>query len=201
MGKLVAVERVSLDGVMQAPARPDEDMRSGFEHGGWGVPYMDAVAAQAMGEGMAQGRSNGGALLFGRRTYLDFFKVWPTRTNNPYTDVLNNTQKYVASTTLSNPLPWQNSTLITGDVPAAVARLKAEGRDLCVLGSGELLRSLMRHHLVDEFVLSITPLVVGAGQRMFPDVGAFEKLELIKAIPTTTGVLIGTYRVATGGSR
>jgi dihydrofolate reductase len=149
-----------------------------------------------MGEGMAQGRANGGALLLGRRTYLDFFKVWPKRTNNPYTDVLNNTQKYVASTTLSNPLPWQNSTLIAGDVPATVAQLKAEGRHLCVLGSGELLRSLMRHHLVDEFVLSIAPLVVGAGQRLFPDTGVFEKLELIKAIPTTTGVLIGTYRVA-----
>jgi dihydrofolate reductase len=196
MGKLVAVERVSLDGVMQAPARPDEDMRDGFEHGGWAVPYMDAVAAQAMGDAMAEGTANGVALLFGRRTYLDFFKVWPGRTNNPYTDILNNSQKYVASATLSSPLPWQNSTLIAGDVAATVTRLKAEGRDLCVLGSGELVRSLMRHHLVDEFVLSITPLVVGAGQRLFPDTGVFEKLELTRAIPTATGVLIGTYRVA-----
>ena len=196
MGKLIAVESVSLDGVMQAPARPDEDMRGGFEHGGWAVPYTDAVAGQVMAESMAQGRANAGALLLGRRTYLDFFNVWPKRTNNPYTDVLNNSQKYVASTTLSNPLPWQNSMLITGDVCAAVARLKADGKHLCVLGSGELLRSLMRHHLVDEFVLSILPLVLGAGQRLFPDTGVFEKLELIKTIPTTTGVVIGTYRVA-----
>jgi len=193
MRKLIAVENVSLDGVMQAPRRPDEDLRGGFEHGGWAVPYPDAVAGQAMAEGMA----DAGPMLFGRRTYIDFFNVWPKRANNPYTEVLNNGQKYVASTTLSNPLPWQNSTLIAGDVPAAVARLKAEaGKDLVVLGSGELLRSLMQHHLVDEYVLLIHPVVLGSGRRLFPDAGAFEKLELVKAIPTTTGVVIGTYRVA-----
>jgi len=193
MRKLIAVENVSLDGVMQAPRRPDEDLRGGFEHGGWAVPYPDAVAGQAMAEGMA----DAGPMLFGRRTYIDFFNVWPKRANNPYTEVLNDGQKYVASTTLSNPLPWQNSTLIAGDVPAAVARLKAEaGKDLVVLGSGELLRSLMQHHLVDEYVLLIHPVVLGSGRRLFPDAGAFEKLELVKAIPTTTGVVIGTYRVA-----
>jgi dihydrofolate reductase len=193
MRKLVAVENVSLDGVMQAPRRPDEDLRGGFEHGGWAVPYPDAVTGQAMAQGMA----DAGPMLFGRRTFIDFFNVWPKRTNNPYTEVLNNGQKYVASTTLSNPLPWQNSTLITGDVPAAVARLKAEdGKDLVVLGSGELLRSLMQHHLVDEYVLLIHPLVLGSGRRLFPDAGAFEKLELVRAIPTTTGVVIGTYRIA-----
>jgi dihydrofolate reductase len=193
MRKLIAVENVSLDGVMQAPRRPDEDLRGGFEHGGWAVPYPDAVAGQAMAEGMA----DAGPMLFGRRTYIDFFNVWPKRANNPYTEVLNNGQKYVASTTLSNPLPWQNSTLIAGDVPAAVARLKAEaGKDLVVLGSGELLRSLMQHHLVDEYVLLIHPVVLGSGRRLFPDAGAFEKLELVKTIPTTTGVVIGTYRVA-----
>jgi dihydrofolate reductase len=191
--KLVAVENVSLDGVMQAPGRPDEDLRDGFEHGGWAVPYPDAV----MGQAMAQGMANAGAMLFGRRTFIDFFNVWPKRTNNPYTEVLNNGQKYVASTTLSNSLPWQNSTLITGDAPAAVARLKAEtGKDLVVLGSGELLRSLRQHRLVDEYVLLIYPLVLGSGRRLFPDASAFEKLELVTTIPTTTGVVIGTYRVA-----
>src|SRR5262249_13485882 len=189
--KIVAVENVSLDGVMQAPGRPDEDLRGGFEHGGWAVPYPDPVTGQAMGQGMA----NTGAMLFGRRTFIDFFNVWPKRTNNPYTEVLNNGQKSVAPTPLSNPLPWQNSTLITGDVPAAVARLKAEGgKALVVLGSGELLRSLMLHRLVDEYVLLIHPLVLGSGRRLFPDAGAFEKLELVRAIPTTTGVVIGTYR-------
>src|SRR5437870_13371109 len=160
MSKVVVNNSLTLDGVMQAPGRPDEDLRGGFEHGGWAVPYPDAVMGQAMGQGMA----NAGAMLFGRRTYIDFFNVWPKRTNNPYTEALNNGQKYVASTTLSNPLPWQNSTLITGDMPATVARLKAEGgKDLVVLGSGELLRSLMQHRLVDEYVLLIHPLVLGSG--------------------------------------
>ena len=192
MRKLVAVENVSLDGVTQAPGRPDEDLYGGFEHGGWAKPYPDAVMGQAMGQGMA----NAGAMLFGRRTYIDFFNVWPKRNNNPYTEALNNGQKYVVSTTLSNPLPWQNSTLITGDVPATVARLKAEGdKDLVVLGSGELLRSLMQHRLVDEYVLLIYPLVLGSGRRLFPDAGGFEKLKLVGAIPTTTGVVIATYQV------
>ena len=193
MRKLVAVEHVSLDGVMQAPARPDEDFGGGFEHGGWAQPYPDAV----MGQAMAKGMTNAGAMLFGRRTFIDFFNVWPKRTNNPYTDALNNGQKYVVSTTLSDPLPWQNSTLITGDVPAAVARLKAEGgKDLVVLGSGELLRSLMPHRLVDEYVLLTYPLVLGSGQRLFPESGAFGKLTLVSAISTTTGIVIATYRDA-----
>jgi dihydrofolate reductase len=191
--KLVAVENVSLDGVMQAPGRPDEDLRGGFEHGGWAVGRPDAITGEAMAESMA----HAGAMLFGRRTFVDFFNVWPKRMDNPYTEALNNGQKYVASTTLSNPLPWQNSTLITGDVPAAVARLKAEGgKDLVVLGSGELLRSLMQHHLVDEYVLLIHPLVLGSGRRLFPDAAAFQKLEMVRAVATTTGVVIGTYRVA-----
>jgi len=191
--KLIAVENISLDGVMQAPGRPDEDLRGGFEHGGWAVPRRDAIAGEAMADSMA----HAGAMLFGRRTFIDFFNVWPKRTNNPYTEVLNNSQKYVASTTLSNPLPWQNSTLLAGDVPSAVARLKAEGgKDLVVLGSGELLQSLMQHHLVDEYVLLIHPLVLGSGRRLFADAAAFEKLELLRAIPTTTGVVISTYRVA-----
>jgi dihydrofolate reductase len=192
MRTLVAVEHLSLDGVMQAPGRPDEDLRGGFEHGGWAAPRSDAVIAQAMAGGMA----NAGAMLFGRRTYLDFFEVWPKRTNNPYTHVLNNSPKYVASTTLTQPLPWQNSTLIGGDVPAAVARLKKEdGQDLVVLGSGELLRSLIQHRLVDEFVLIIHPLVFGSGQRLFDDGGTCEKLRLMKATWTTTGVVIATYQI------
>jgi len=185
------VTNVSLDGVMQAPGRPDEDLRGGFEHGGWTQPYRDSVMGQVMGEGMA----TAGAMLFGRRTYMDFFNVWPKRGNNPYTEALNNGQKFVASTTLANPLPWQNSTLLAGDIPAAVARLKAsDGNDLVVLGSGELLHSLMQHRLVDEYVLSIYPLMLGSGRRLFPDAGAFQKLELLKAVPTTTGVVIATYR-------
>ena len=114
-----------------------------------------------MGEGIA----NTGALLFGRRTYEDFYAVWPNRTDNPFTDVLNNTQKYVASTTLTEPLPWQNSTLLKGDVAKTVANLKQQpGADIVILGSGELIQSLMRHNLIDQFTLLIHPLVLGSGR-------------------------------------
>ena len=121
---------------------------------------------QAMGEGMAQGAD----LLFGRRTYEDFFAVWPGRKDNPFTAVLDNSRKYVASRTLREPLPWQNSTLLAGDAAESVARLKEQpGKDLVVLGSGDLLQTLMRHGLVDEYVLLIHPLVLGRGRRLFND--------------------------------
>jgi dihydrofolate reductase len=193
MRKIVAVENLSLDGVMQAPGRADEDPRCGFEHGGWALPYNDAVKGQIMAAGMAEA----GPLLFGRRTYEDFFKVWPGRTDNPFTEVLDNTQKYVASTTLTEPLPWKNSTLLEGDAADAVARLKKQpGKDIVILGSGELVRSLMRRNLVDEFVLLIHPLVLGSGRRLFDDAGAFAALGLVGAQTTTTGVVIATYRQA-----
>src|SRR5947207_2179894 len=152
MGKIVVFNSVTLDGVMQSPARPDEDTRDGFQHGGWAVAGAnDEVTAEASA-GMRTTR----ALLLGRRTYEDFFQVWPNRTDNPYTDVLNNSQKYVASSTLREPLPWQNSTLVSGDVPAAVEKIKAEpGGDIVILGSGELIRSLLPHGLIDRFVLLI----------------------------------------------
>ncbi len=187
MSKVVVFTNLTLDGVMQAPGRPDEDRRGGFEHGGWATPY--AAMAQA-GNSMA----NTSALLLGRRTYEDFYTVWPNRTDNPYTAVLNNMQKYVASTTLSEPLSWINSTLLKGDAAEAVARLKEEpGKDLLVMGSGELVQSLMRHNLVDEYVLLIHPLVLGSGRRLFPDGGAFAALRLVATSTTTTGVVIATY--------
>src|SRR5713101_864797 len=190
MSKVVVFTNLTLDGVMQAPGRPDEDRRGGFEHGGWATPY--AAMAQA-GESMA----TTGGLLLGRRTYEDFYAVWPNRTDNPYTAVLNNTQKYVASTTLSEPLSWSNSTLLKGDAAEAVARLKQElGKDLVVLGSGELVQSLMRRNLVDEYVLLIHPLVLGSGRRLFTDGGAFAALRLVDTRTTTTGVLIATYQPA-----
>ena len=187
MSKVVVFTNLTLDGVMQAPGRPDEDRRDGFEHGGWATPYATMEAAE---ESMA----NTGALLLGRRTYEDFYTVWPNRTDNPYTAVLNNTQKYVASTTLKEPLSWSNSTLLKGDTAEAVARLKEEpGKDLVVLGSGELVQSLMRHNLVDAYVLLIHPLVLGSGRRLFPDGGAVAALRLVDTRTTTTGVLIATY--------
>jgi dihydrofolate reductase len=198
MSKVVVTNNVTLDGVMQAPARPDEDTRGGFTHGGWALPYNDAVMGRAMAEGMAQG----GSLLFGRRTYEDFYAVWPNRTDNPFTEILNNSQKYVASTTLREPLPWQNSTLLKGDVAEAVARLKEQsGKDLGILGSGELIQSLMRHNLIDEYVLLIFPLVLGSGRRLFRDGGVPATLRLVNSVTTTTGVIIATYQPAEPAAR
>ncbi|HEY7489373.1 MAG TPA: dihydrofolate reductase family protein [Streptosporangiaceae bacterium] len=197
MSRIIVINNLTLDGVMQAPARPDEDVRGGFAHGGWAVPYGDEVMAKAMGARMA----NPGPLLLGRRTYEDFFSVWPHRTDNPYTEVLNNTQKYVVSTTLTEPLPWQNSTLLTGDVATSVAELKRRSADdIGVLGSGRLVQSLIAHDLVDEYVLLIYPLVLGTGRRMFPDDAKLE-LRLADSITTTTGVVIATYRPATSDPR
>jgi dihydrofolate reductase len=193
MRKVVVFNSVTLDGVMQAPGRPDEDPRGGFEHGGWAVPYNDEVMAEAVAEGMA----DPGPLLLGRRTYGDFFSFWPHQTGNPFTEVLDNALKYVASSSLAEPLGWRNSELLAGDAADAVARLKQQpGQDLTVLGSGELIQSLRRRDLIDEYLLLIHPLVLGSGRRLFPDGGPPATLRLVDAKPTTTGVLIATYRPA-----
>jgi dihydrofolate reductase len=193
MGRIVVINNVTLDGVMQAPGRPDEDLRGGFEHGGWAQPYSDEVIGSAMGERMAQTE----ALLLGRRTYEDFAGFWPKQKDNPYTEVLDNAQKYVASTTLEEPLPWSNSTLLEGGIIEAVAELRDQaGGDIVVLGSGELVRSLMPHGLVDEYVLLIHPLVLGSGSRLFPDDGPPATLSLVASVTTTTGVVIATYAPA-----
>jgi len=191
MGKIVVFLNVTLDGVMQSPARPDEDRRGDFEYGGWAVPYADPGIGKAAGESMA----NAGALLLGRRTYEDFYSVWPNRTDNPFTAVLNNSQKHVASTTLKEPLPWMNSTLLKGDAAKAVARLKEQpGKDIVILGSGMLIRALMPHNLIDEYTLLIHPLILGSGQRLFTD--TFAALRLVKTHTTTTGVVAAIYRPA-----
>ncbi len=193
MGKIVVFMNLTLDGVMQAPGRPDEDRRGGFEYGGWATPYADPGIGKAAGESMA----TSGALLFGRRTYEDFYSVWPNRTDNPFTAVLNNTRKYVASTTLKEPLAWSNSTLLKGDAAEAVAQLKEQpGKDIVILGSGELVRSLMRHDLIDEYILLIHPLILGSGRRLFADDGAFAALRLVNLQTSTTGVAIATYQPA-----
>jgi dihydrofolate reductase len=194
MRRITVFDHVTLDGVMQAPGRPDEDRRGGFEHGGWEPPYGDPVMASVAAEGMAKG----GALLLGRRTYEDFYSFWPNQPeDNPFTAVLSNTQKYVASTTLAEPLPWSNSTLLKGDAAEAVARLKEQpGKDLVVLGSGELVQSLMRRNLVDEYVLLIHPLVLGTGRRLFAEGSPTTALRLVDTKTTTTGVVIATYQPA-----
>lgn len=199
MRKIVVVESLTLDGVMQAPGRADEDVRGGFEHGGWAVPYNDEVMGTEMGKGMGNTE-----LLFGRRTYEDFYSFWPNQKDpNPFTEVLNNTQKYVASTKLKKPLPWINSTLLKGDAARTVAKLKKQpGKDIGVLGSGKLVQTLMQHGLVDEYLLLIHPLVLGSGRRLFANGSPFAALELVDSVTTTTGVTIATFRPAKarGGS-
>jgi dihydrofolate reductase len=191
MRKITVTNNLTLDGVMQAPARPDEDTHGGFKHGGWALPYNDAEKGQAMAEGMAKE----GELLLGRRTYEDFFKVWPGRTDNPFSKKLDDTHKYVVSSTLQEPLPWKNSSLLSS--VDAVAKLKEQpGKDLSVLGSGELVRSLMKAGLIDEYVLLIHPLVLGEGCRMFEDHGASAKLHLVKTLSTSSGVIIATYELS-----
>jgi len=194
MSKIIVFNNVTLDGVMQAPARPDEDVRAGFPYGGWATPYADPEMGRAAMESMA---ATTGGLLLGRRTYEDFYQVWPNRTNNPFTEVLNNSQKYVASRTLKEPLPWMNSTLLKGDVPEAVTSLKAQqDKDLVILGSGELIQTLMQHRLVDQYLLLIHPLVLGTGQRLFREGNAFSSLRLVDSKTTPNGVIIATYQPA-----
>ncbi|MCU1680875.1 MAG: deaminase [Amycolatopsis sp.] len=188
MGKISVVDNLTLDGVMQAPGRPDEDPRGGFSHGGWALPYTDEVMSRAMAEGMA---GNRGAFLFGRRTYEDFYGFWPDQTDNPFTDVLTEGHKYVASRTLEAPLPWSNSTLLEGDAADAVAGIE---EDLLVFGSGDLLQSLMRRDLVDTYLLLIHPLLLGTGNKLFNN--AAGPLRLINSVTTTTGVIMATYEPA-----
>jgi dihydrofolate reductase len=194
MSRLNVFVHLTLDGVMQAPGHPDEDRRGGFEHGGWEQPYADPVMAEVAGEGIEQG----GALLLGRRTYEKFADIWPNMPeDNQFTAVMNNFQKYVASRTLDEPLSWKNSTLLKGEAQETVPRLKEQlNKDLVILGSGELVQSLLPLNVIDEFVLPIHPLVLGTGRRLFTDNGAYAALELVDTKTTTTGVVIATYRPA-----
>ncbi len=190
MGKVTVINHLTLDGVMQGPARPDEDTRGGFERGGWAIAGNDEVMGAKMAQDMAK---QTGALLLGRQTYENFHAYWPRQTDNPYTDRLNNTTKYVASRTLTEPLPWSNSILLGGDVAGAVAELKRQPiGDLTIMGSGELIRSLMAADLIDEFLLMIHPVVLGTGRRLFGE-GAHAALRLVDSVTTTTGVVMATY--------
>ena len=193
MGRVIVMNNLTLDGVMQGPGRPDEDMRDGFEHGGWGVPGGDETMVARMGERMGEDR----AFLFGRRTYEDLLASWNAQ-GGPFKDALNSARKYVASSNPAATLDWPNSTLLSGDVPAAVADLKERsGTNLVIMGSGVLIGSLMAADLIDEYLLMIHPLVLGTGRRLFPG-GAETRLRLVDCTTTSTGVLIATYEAARG---
>jgi dihydrofolate reductase len=190
MSRVVVINHLTLDGVMQAPGRREEDTRGGFEQGGWATPNVDEVVNAAMGARMPQS----GGLLLGRRSYEDLLGYWNTQ-DSPFKDILNSSPKYVASRTLREPLPWPSSTLLSGDVAEAVTQLREQAeKDLIVIGSGELIQTLMRHGLIDEYLLLIHPLVLGAGRRLFADGGLPASLRLVDSAVSTTGVLITTYQ-------
>jgi dihydrofolate reductase len=190
MGKVVVINHVTLDGVMQGPGRPDEDTRGGFAHGGWALPRGDDAIVAKAGERMGGDR----AFLFGRRTYEQLLASWNAQ-GGPFKDALNNTQKYVASHSPATRLEWPNSTLLDGDVPAAVAELKqASSGNLVIMGSGELIAALMAADLIDEYLLMIHPLVLGTGRRLFPE-GGRASLRLTDSVITTKGVLMATYEL------
>ena len=196
MSRIEVVNHVTLDGVMQAPAGADEDRRGGFEHGGWATEYFDDVQGEYMGSRMSGGGS--GALLFGRWTYEKMASFWPTQPeDNMIRQVMTRATKYVVSNTLQEPLEWENTVVLTGDAVETVAGLKErEDRNIVLLGSAELIHALLPAGLIDALLLTIHPLVLGSGKRLFPGGGALTHFELVESKPTTTGVLIARYEAA-----
>jgi len=191
MRMLRVIEFLSLDGVLQSPGAPDEDTEGGFQHGGWQRPYFDDVLGATAAEGMAATD----AYLFGRKNYDKMAAHWPTAPDDdPYARHLNTTPKYVASTTLQR-VEWQNSTLIEGDVADAVAELKEQpGQNIAVLGSGQLVQTLIEHDLVDEYFLAVFPIVLGSGKRLFREADRARRLSLVDFKATSTGGVMLTYR-------
>jgi dihydrofolate reductase len=195
MRKVIVQEWMTLDGVVQAPGAPDEDTSGGFQYGGWHLPYFDDLSMKWVLDNV----SRAGGFLLGRRTYEGFASHWPnaSEAEQPLAEPLNTRPKYVASRTLSEPLEWQNSTVLQGDVAEAVAALKRQnGDDLLVIGSTELVRTLVEHDLVDEFRVMVDPLVVGGGKHLFRDDGARRPLRLLDSQVTTTGAIVATYAPA-----
>ncbi|MFI6444239.1 dihydrofolate reductase family protein [Kitasatospora sp. NPDC050543] len=193
MAKLTLTTFLTLDGVMQAPGGPEEDTGGGFEYGGWLVPFADDDLGRFVNEGF----DRAGGFVLGRRTYEIFASYWPKVTDpgNLVASRLNTLPKYVASTTLSHA-DWQSSTILGGDVPGEVARLKERHSDgeLQIHGSGALARSLMAHDLIDEYRLLVYPVVLGTGARLFADGGVPTSFRLTDSRTTGAGVAIHTYR-------
>jgi dihydrofolate reductase len=189
---VVVVNHISLDGVMQSPGRADEDTRGGFGHGGWAASSDDPAIGRAMGSVMGARFS----WLLGRRSYDEMLGHW-NEAGGPYKDGLNGTMKYVASSDPGAGLPWPNSSLLTGDVPAAVRDLRSRSAgNLVIMGSGQLVRSLLPHDLIDELLLMIHPVTLGSGHKLFPDDGRLRRFELVGAEPTEVGIVITRYRRA-----
>ena len=193
MRKVIVNEFMTLDGVVQGPSSPQEDSTGGFAQGGWHARH---TADESFRHWAVENLASAGGFLFGRRTYEIFAAHWPNAgpEQQVLAEPLNTRPKYVASTTLTEPLSWQNSTLLGPDVARSVAALKREeGGDLLVIGSTKLVRTLLEHSLVDELRLMIDPVLVGGGKRLFPDDGALRTLRLANSTVTTTGAIITTY--------
>jgi dihydrofolate reductase len=191
MGSISVNMSVTLDGVVQAPARADEDTRGGFTHGGWGQGYQDDVAMREASGGM----SRPGAMLLGRRTWQDFTAVWGRATDgNPFSTHMNAARKYVVSRTLVDVDAWSNSVLLRGEATETVADLKAQSsEDLMIIGSASLVQALHAAALIDHYTLLITPLTLGSGARLFEHPAPLTDFELTRSVTTNKGVIIAQY--------
>jgi dihydrofolate reductase len=193
--RIVVIEFISLDGVVQAPGGPDEDTDGGFAHGGWSRPFFDP---EIVGGAFDDALRRAHALLYGRRTWQTMAAAWPGRAGDPFADRMNAIPKYVVSSTLrDDELIWANTTRIPGD--GAVARIRelreSEGGDLLVMGSPTLVRTLLGEGLVDELRLNIEPVLLGGGKSIFPGDGALRTLELVSTVASGAGVQVSTYRL------
>lgn len=192
MARVIAIEHLTLDGVMQGPAGADEDPRGGFELGGWAATGTDGRVVKAIGEAMGAERR----FLFGRRTYAQFASVWPYRTGDPMADALTRTRKYVVSRTLTAPLAWENSVLLAGEATDVVAPVRArDPGTLVIFGSGELTRALLAAGLLDLMLLIVHPIVLGRGRRLFA-AGPPASMALRDTTVSETGVIAARYELA-----
>jgi len=189
MRKIAVLSFVTLDGVMQAPGGPDEDPSGNFKHGGWSVGYWDDVMGKVMAEQMGHPYD----LLLGRKTYEIFAAFWPKAKDVPGADGLNKARKYVVSKT-PRKLEWNNSVLVTGNIPEEIKKLKRQdGPELQVHGSSNLIQTLLKHDLVDEFLLKIFPVTIGHGKRLFGDGTMPAGFKLLESKSSTKGVIVATY--------
>jgi dihydrofolate reductase len=197
--RIVIIEFMSLDGVVQAPGGPDEDTDGGFANGGWSHPFFDP---EVVGGAFAGALTDADALLFGRRTWQTMAAAWPERAGDPFADQMNAIPKYVVTATLGDDeLTWDNTTRIAGgEAVAGIRELhETDGGDLLVMGSPTLARTLLHEGLVDELRLILMPVILGGGKTIFPDDGALRTLELVSTVTSCTGVNVSTYRPVAEG--
>lgn len=196
MGKLILDEWLTLDGVAQAPGEPEEDTTGGFAHGGWHMGYVDDDFMKWMKDNL----NSASGFILGRRTYEGFASHWPNASEEeqPVAEPLNKTPKYVVTRTLTDPLEWENSFVLEGDLSKSVNALKGKDGDLHVIGSTALVHSLLEHDLVDELRAIIDPVVVGGGKRVFADDGVRRSMHLVEATTTTKGSIIARYDIDHG---